>query len=425
MSYTKKILENGVRVILAPIPSTKAVTVIALVGTGSNYEDKRVSGISHFLEHLFFKGTKHRPKAGDVHRALDRLGAEHNAFTSKELTSFWVKSANKYFGESLDIVSDILLEPLFKEDELEKEKGVIIQEISMYEDLPQRKVLELWDELLYPNQPAGRSIAGTKEIINSITRKDIMDYRNAHYTASNMVVAVAGNIDENSALKKVEKIFKKIPKGKKKNKVAIKENQKMPVVKFLKKDTDQTHLVLGARAFDMFDERRYILGILTVILGGNTSSRLFSEIREKLGLAYYINSATEHFIDAGYTMARAGIPHNSLKTVAKKIVKIIHSFKDKEISSNDLKFAKDFLRGSMALSLESSDEVALFYGEQELFYKRILELEDIWKKFEVVSKSDIINLSNFIFKPQRVGLTAIGPQGENQKEEFLKILNEV
>lgn len=425
MSYIKKTLENGVRVVLSPMANTKAVTVIALVGTGSNYEDKRINGISHFLEHLFFKGTKHRPKAGDVHRALDKLGAEHNAFTSKELTSFWVKSADKYFDESLDIVSDILLEPLFKEEELEKEKGVITQEISMYEDIPQRKVLELWDELLYPNQPAGRSIAGTKEIINSINRNDIINYKNDHYTASNMVVAVAGNIDEDSALKKIEKIFKKIPQGRKINKTVIKENQKMPVVSFLKKETDQTHLVFGARTFGMFDERKYVLGVLTVLLGGNTSSKLFSEIREKLGLAYYINSTTEYCMDAGYTIARAGIPHNSLKTVVKKIVKIINSFKNKEISLNDLKLAKDFLRGSMALSLESSDEVALFYGEQELFYKRILELEDIWKKFEAVSKNDIINLSRVIFKPSRIGLTTIGPQNNKQKEEFLKILNEI
>ncbi len=425
MSYIKKTLENGVRVVLSPMANTKAVTIIALVGTGSNFEEKRINGISHFLEHLFFKGTKHRPKAGDVHKALDKLGAEHNAFTSKELTSFWVKSANKYFDESLDIVSDILLEPLFKEDELEKEKGVIIQEISMYEDLPQRKVLELWDALLYPNQPAGRSIAGTKEIINSLTRKDITDYRNAHYTASNMVVAIAGNIDENSVFKKVEKIFKNIPQGKKIKKTPTKENKKMPVVSLLKKETDQTHLVLGTRVFDMFDEKKYILGILTVLLGGNASSKLFSEIREKLGLAYYIGSSTEHFMDAGYTIARAGVPHDSLEIVVKKIAKIINSFKNKKITPNDLKSAKDFIRGSMALSLESSDEVALFYGEQELFYNRILEMEDMWKKFEVVSREDIMNLSHVIFKPSRIGLTAIGPQNEKQKEGFLKILNEI
>jgi len=425
MTYTQKTLGNGMRIITAPMQNTKAITIIVLVGTGSNYEPQRINGISHFLEHMFFKGTKHRPRAGDVHRALDRLGAEHNAFTSKEITGFWVKSADRYFDESLDIISDILLEPLFKKEELEKEKGVIIQEISMYEDLPQRKVLEVWDVLLYSNQPAGRSIAGTKEIINSITRKDIVDYKKKHYVASNMVVAVAGNIDEGSVFAKIEKVFKKIAQGKNGSKSPTREEQKFPLVKILDKNTDQTHLVLGVRSFDMFDERKYALGILGVLLGGNSSSKLFSEIREKLGLAYYINAASEYFLDAGYLLARAGIPHNSLKTVAKKIVKVMRDFREKKISPNDLKFAKDYLAGSMALVLESSDEIAMFYGEQELFYKKILKLEDIWKKYESVTEKDILNVSRFLFRPDKIGLAVIAPKNGAEEQAFQKILSEI
>lgn len=425
MVYIKKTLENGLRVITAPMQNTRAMTIIVLVGTGSNYEAEKMNGISHFLEHLFFKGTKHRPKAGDVHRALDRLGAEHNAFTSKEVTGFWVKSADKYFDESLDIISDILLEPLFKEEELEKEKGVIIQEISMYEDLPQRKVLEIWDSMLYPNQPAGRSIAGTKETVSSIIKKDIIDYRKKHYIASNMVVAVAGNIDETRTFKKIEKVFNKIPRGRIGQKPLVRENQKSPLVRILDKKTDQTHLVLGVRSFDMFDERKYALGILGVLLGGNTSSRLFSEIREKMGLAYYINSLSEHLTDAGYLLTRVGIPHNSLKNVSNKIVKIMSDFRKKQISPSDLKFAKDFLRGSMALALESSDEIALFYGEQELFYKKIMELEDIWKKYEAVTERDILRVSQQLFSPQKIGLAVIAPKDGSEEAAFQKILSEI
>lgn len=425
MNHIKKTLDNGVRVILAPMNNTKAVSVVVLAGVGSNYEPKELNGISHFLEHLFFKGTKSRPRPGDINKALDRLGAEHNAFTSKEMTGFWVKAADKYFDEGLDIVSDILINPLFKEEELEKEKNVIIQEISMYEDMPQRKIFEVWDELLYPNQPAGRSIAGTKKIIDSITRHDILNYRKKHYVSENIVVIVAGNFDPISAFKKVEKIFKKIPRGKPSSKKSVIETQKSPIIKIANKETDQTHIILGTRSFGLFDERKYALGILSVILGGNTSSRLFSEIREKSGLAYYVSAMSEQLSDSGYTIARAGIPLNSLKTTCKKIVKIMGDFRAKEISEKELKFAKDYLRGTMALGLESSDEVALFYGEQELFYKKIMEIDEIWKKYEHVSVKDIFAVSKIIFKPSKVGLAVIGPKKETDKDHFQKILNEI
>lgn len=425
MNYTKHTLNNGVRVILAPMNSTKAVSIVVLVGAGSNYESKEINGISHFLEHLFFKGTKTRPRAGDVNKALDRLGADHNAFTSKEMTSFWVKTADKYFDESLDIVSDILTQPLFKEEELEKEKGVIVQEISMYEDIPQRKVYEVWDEMLYPNQPAGRSIAGTKEVISLLRRKDILEYRKKHYIAQNIVVTVAGNFDPSSVLKKVDKVFKKISSGKIPSKKPVVEKQKSPIVKIINKDTDQTHLILGVRTFGMFDERRYALGLLGVILGGNSSSKLFVEIREKLGLAYYVNAFSEQLTDSGYLIAKAGIPKSSLKKACNKIVKLMGEFKSREISEKELKFAKDFLQGTISLGLESSDDVALFYGEQELFHKKIMSVDDIWKKYQKVTARDIFKISKEIFRPDKIGLSVIGPKKETQDDHFEKILKNI
>ena len=424
-TFIKRLLNNGVRVVLAPMKNTtKAVSVTVLVGTGSNYEQPKINGISHFLEHLFFKGTKNRPKAGDVNKALDRLGAEHNAFTSKEMTGFWVKAADKYFNEGLDIVSDILLSPLFKKEELEKEKGVIIQEISMYEDIPQRKVFETWDELLYPDQPAGRSIAGTKDIISRIKRSDILNYREKYYVGSNIVVAVAGNFDAEYGFKEVEKIFKKVPAGKPLKKPTVREYQKTPLTKLVNKETDQTHLILGARTFGFYDERKYILGILSVILGGNTSSRLFHEIREKLGLAYYVGAISEQMTDYGYLIARAGVQKDNLEKTCQKIVKIMRDLRSKEISKKEIDFAKDFLRGTMSLSLESSDEVALFYGEQELFYKKILTMEEMMKNYEQVTAKSILALSREIFKPGKLALAAIGPNGKQDKQENLnKILN--
>ena len=424
MAYVKKILDNGIRVVVSPMPGTKTITLLVLVGAGSKYETKNLNGISHFLEHLFFKGTKNRPKAGEINKALDRMGAEHNAFTSKEVTGYWVKAADKYFKNALDIVSDILLEPLFKKEEMERERGVILQEISMYEDLPQKKVLDLWDDVLYGDQPAGWDIAGTKETVNFIKRSDVLNYKNNQYVGSNIVIVVAGNIDKNKAFSGIEKAFKKMPKGKHRQKPAVSEKQDAPLVKIKYKDSDQTHLVLGVRSYNMFDERRYPLNLLGVMLGGNMSSRLFMEIRERLGLAYYIGASAQQYTDSGYLFARAGIPHGSLTLAARKIVAIMGDFRKKGVSKKELDFAKDFLRGSMALSLESSDEVAMFYGEQELFHQKILELKDIWGKIEKIKESDIFKASKDIFNPAKIALTAIGPH-KDQEELLRKILNNI
>jgi predicted Zn-dependent peptidase len=424
MSYAKKILDNGIRVIVSPMPGTRTITLLVLVGTGSKYETKKINGISHFLEHLFFKGTKHRPKAGEVNKALDRLGAEHNAFTSKEVTGYWVKAADKHFKDALDIVSDILLEPLFKKEEMERERGVILQEISMYEDMPQRKVLDLWDDVLYGDQPAGWDVAGTKETVNSIKRSDVLAYRNSQYVGSNTVVVIAGNVDRDIAFNGAKEAFEKMPRGKPRQKSAVSEKQNTPLVKIRYKDSDQTHLVLGVRSYNMFDERRFPLNLLSVMLGGNMSSRLFMEIRERLGLAYYIGASTQQYTDSGYLFARAGIPHGSLTLVARKITGIMSDFRKRGITKKELSFAKDFLRGSMALSLESSDEVAMFYGEQELFYQKILELDDIWKKIEKIKEDDILKIAKDVFRPTKIALTAIGPH-KKQEELLEKILSKI
>ena len=391
------------------------MTLLVLVGTGSKYETKNINGISHFLEHLFFKGTKHRPNAGDVHQELDRLGSEHNAFTSQELTGYWVKAAGKHFDTALDIVSDILLEPLFKADEIEKERGVILQEISMYEDMPQRKIFTIWEDLLYGDQPAGWDIAGPPETIRKIKRSEILDYKNTQYVASNALVIAAGNIDQKSAEAKISRVFKKFARGQAYSKRGVKENQKKPAIKFEFKKTDQTHLALGFRGYDMYDKRRYALGLLGVMLGGNTSSRLFSEIREKLGLAYYVRASAQHYTDSGYLVASAGIPHSEFPRVVKKILEIFKDLKENGVSDDEIKFAKDYLRGTMALSFESSDEIASFYGEQALFYKKIETPQEIFKEIEKITQNDIIKVIKEVIRPDRINLAVIGPHRESEK----------
>lgn len=413
----KKVLNNGLRVVTVPMENTEAITLLVLVGVGSRYETKDINGISHFLEHLFFKGTKHRPNPGQVHKDLNKIGADYNAFTSKEVTGFWVKSSTKDFDTSLDIVSDILLEPLFLEEEIEKERNVILQEISMYEDEPRRKVIDILENTVYGDQPMGWDIAGTKEIVSNISKDKIVDYRNNNYLSENMVVVAAGNMDEEEVYKKVEDRFVEIKKGKNKESLEVKIDQKSPSIEIINKDFDQTHLALAAGGYSLYDKKRYIADVLSIILGGNTSSRLFDEIREKLGLAYYVFSWNELGLDHGYLGMSAGVPHEKLDKVIDKINEIMANIKDSGISDKELEFAKSFLRGQMALKFEASDEVASFVSAQELFHNEILTPEEIMKKIEKVNQDDILKVAKEIFTPEKINMAVLGKCNNKEKVE--------
>ena len=423
MKFEKKTFKNGLRTIVAPMKDTQAMTLWVLFGTGSKYETKRLNGISHFLEHLFFKGTKSRPKAGQVNRELDRLGAQSNAFTSKEFTGYYVKAASKHFDVALDIVSDILIEPLFKKEEIEKERGVILQEISMYEDDPRRQSFDLFEELVYGDQPAGWDTAGYPDTVKNITRDDIVHYKNSHYLTSNAVVTVAGNVDPASAFRKIEKAFSRMPQGNKIEKAKVIESQSRPQARFKKKAVDQTHLRLGVRGYNMFDERRYAMTVLQTILGGNWSSRLWNELREKRGLTYYVRAFQENYTDSGYLMAAAGVPHEKLEEAAKKMVDVFRDVRLKGVSDAEIKFAKEYIRGSMALAFESTDEIATFLSSQEIFYNKIMTPEEVLEKIEKTKKAEINKIAKDIFKPEKANLAAISP-GDNAKA-FEKILAKI
>lgn len=419
MHYEKKVFKNGLKAIVVPMENTETVTLLVLVGTGSRYESKNIGGISHFLEHLFFKGTKSRPKPGQIHRVLDRIGASYNAFTSKEYTGFWVKTAFSDFDIGLDIVSDILLEPIFNKDEIEKERNVIFQEKNMREDLPPARASDILENVLYGDTPLGRDIIGNDESIAKIQRREIINYLKNHYFGSNTVIATAGNIGAKDVFSKLEKAFRKMSQGKPKSREKAKDFQKEPQIKLIEKKTDQMHFAMGIRAYDMFDEKKYGLGLLATVLGGNLSSRLWMEIREKMGLAYYVGAGPEQYTDTGYLALKAGVPHDKLSKVLEKIIEVVKKIKQKGISERELRDAKSFARGRFALSLESSDEVASFYAEQELLLKKILEPEEILKKIEKVSRGDIIKIGSEIFRPAKINLVAIGQHQNIKREEQL------
>lgn len=423
----KKILSNGLRVLIVPMENSEAVTVLALVNTGSKKESKDINGISHFLEHLFFKGTNKRPNPGDIDDEINKIGADHNAFTGEEKTGFWIKSSSKDTDTCLEIISDLVLNPLFKEEEIEKERGVILQEIGMYEDMPPRKVFDELSAIMYGDQPAGRTILGTRENIKKISRKDILKYRDGNYRAKDMVVIVSGGIKDKKILEKIKKYFGKLKDGSAKKSVKTKISQKSVNVKLIEKEIDQSHLVVGVHAYNMFDDRRYALLLLATILGGNSSSRLYTEIRQKRGLAYYVGSFNSLEVDVGSLVMRAGIAHENLERTAELIKEIISDIKKNGVSDRELADAKSFVRGQTSLELETSDQIASFYGEHELHHKKVIHPDEILKKIEKVTQSDILKVAKDIFKPKNISMAVIGRNKytEENRTLFKKILSQI
>jgi predicted Zn-dependent peptidase len=421
--FKKMVLDNGLRLILVPQAQSLATTVLILVEAGSKYETREINGLSHFLEHMCFKGTKKRPRSIDISSELDGLGAVYNAFTSQEDTGYFAKARPEHFDKILDAVSDIYLNQIFDSREIDKERGVIIEEINMYEDLPMRRVQELFINLLYGDQPAGWDIAGRKEVIKKLTREDFLKYRDEHYLSQSSLVVVAGKFNEAEAIKKIKAAFGEIKSGKKTQKVKTLDYQVKPALLLKTKKTDQTHLVLGVRAFSLFDERRYILEVLADILGGGMSSRLFQKIREEMGAAYYVSADAELFTDHGYLAASAGIDHNKINEVIKAMLEEFKKLTLKEISQKELRRAKDHLIGHLIIGLETSDRLAGFYGAQEILTREIITPAGLIGKIQAVKSEEIGKIANDIFQNSKLNLSLIGPFKDSSQFEKIFYLN--
>ena len=419
MTFKKKVLKNGLRVIAISMKDAPSVTVMSLVEAGSEYETKDKNGISHFLEHMCFKGTLKRPTSLDIAKEFDGMGAENNAFTSNEYTGYYGKSHPKHFDNVLDIISDIYLNPQFPEIEMQKEKGVIIEEINMYEDLPQRKVQEVFSELLYGDTTYGWSIIGPRENIQNMNREDFIKYRKAHYVAEKTVIVVAGNIDSNTVFKKVEKSFKDIPVGKRILKKKVAEKYNGPEIKVKHKDTDQIHLVIGSRTFKSGDKRMSTLKVLSTILGGGMSSRLFQKMREELGICYYVRSGIDDLTDHGNVRISAGVDKTRLDQAIAGIVEEIKKIINEKVDESELKKAKDYMIGNMYLGLESSDSLVGFYGSQEIMREDVKTPKEIEKEIQKVTSVDISKLAKQIFKNNNLFMALVGNISEEKKLKSL------
>lgn len=414
-------LNSGLRLVVIPMESTKTATVLVMVGTGSKYETKDINGVSHFLEHMMFKGTEKRPGKLDIATELDGIGAEYNAFTSKEYTGYYAKASIKKIDTIMDVIFDIFLNSKLDGEEIDIERGVIIEELNMYRDMPQRYVGDLFEQLLYGDQPAGWDIGGDKETILKLKREEFINYFNTHYIAPKTVVAIAGNVNSEEIRNKTETYFKNIRNGEKFDKPAVIEEQDEPKILLHNKKTDQTHFILGVRAYHKFNEKKYPLDILSVILGGGMSSRLFSEVRDKRGLAYYIGAGGESYTDSGFFMVKAGVNNQKTAEALKVIMEELRKVKREGITSEELKRAKDQIEGSIALGLEHSDAVADTYAESLIFHNEILTPEGELDKIKKVTLEQVLKVASEIFDDKKLNLSLIGPfENENEFKQILK-----
>ena len=408
MKIQKKTLKNGLRVIALPMKDSPTATVLVMVEAGSKYEEKKESGISHFLEHMCFKGTERRTKSIDISHELDAVGAVNNAFTSQEFTGYYAKAHAKHVDTLFDVISDLYLNPTFPTADLEKEKGVIIEEMNMYEDLPQRLVYDEFMTLLYGDQPAGRTILGDREVIKNATRETFISYRNKHYVPSATILLVSGNIEPAKIFKAAEKTFGILESRPKTSKKKVKDTQTSPVLRFRQKTTDQAHLILGIRTFGVGNKQSSTLDVLHAVLGEGMSSRLFQKIREDLGVAYYVRSNAEYFTDHGFLAAAAGVDK---KRTTEAVAAILGEWKKltiEHVTERELQKAKESLLGGLVMGLESSDAVAEYAGLQEILKHTIETPKEYEKKIRAVTANDVKKLAQKIFIDKNLNLAIVG-----------------
>lgn len=405
------------------MPSFESATVMVMVGAGSRYEQKSNNGISHFLEHMAFKGTKSRPNAMAISGVIDGIGGEFNAFTGKEITGFYIKAQKTHLELLLDILSDMLKNSLLDAKEMEKEKGVIIEEINMYEDTPMRHLADVYEGLLYGNTPMGWDTAGTKEVIRSVARKDFVTYMQSLYSPDNMTVVVAGGVDEKKVLSLVKKYFADMKKFTTIKAAKIGDNQKKPAALIKTKQTEQVHIALGVRTVGLGNKDQYALEVLAAILGGGMSSRLFEEVREKRGLAYYVRTNSENYTDVGSLVTTAGVDPNRIEDAIRVIVEEYKKIrKSGNITKEELIKAKEYLKGHFVLELEDSRSVATHFAQGEILEKKIETPEAILAKIDKVTIADLERVTKTYIIQATLNLAIIGNFKDTSKfEKLLKI----
>lgn len=410
----------GSRLQLHPVPQALSVAVVAMVGVGSRYEARELNGISHYLEHMLFKGTRKRPTALDITSVVDGIGGNFNAFTSKELTGYYIKAAAKDAALIIDVLSDMMYNSRHDQEEVDRERGVILEEMNMYLDTPQDRVGEIIDHLLYPDHPMGWDIIGTRESLKNINREQLVKYNQRWYNPSNLVVSIVGAFDD-SVEEAARQAFFSQPEHAVDTFQPMTFKQTEPGIIAQTKNSDQTHLVLAVRALPYDDPGRYALALLNIILGANMSSRLFTELREKRGLAYAVHTHPDPNNDSGSFNCQIGLDHSRVNEAVQVTLAEYAKLRDVLVSDAELDRAKQYLRGKLSLSLEDPLGMGMYIARQQLLLGRVETPEEYLNKIDQITSQEVQQVAQKIFTNQGLNLAIIGPNiQENSLKEVLR-----
>jgi len=419
-----KRFKNGIKLLVIPTKGTEAVSVLVLVRVGSRYEKQSSSGASHFIEHMFFKGTKKRPDNLSIARVLDGVGAEYNAFTAKDHTGYWIKVDKNKLAIALDVLSDIIFNSVFEKKSFEKERGVIMEEIKMYEDNPSMHIDDLFEQNIYRATSLGRKISGETKNIKKIKREGLIKFRDIYYQTKNLEIILAGQVNKKTIdlVKKYFSDHQVSPKRKLEGfkKVKLQNLPPKQRINIVYRDVKQAQLIIGFPAYSYFHKSINALGILGIILGGNMSSRLFSEVRVKRGLAYYIKAGSDIYEDIGFFSIKSGLDKERIFEAISVILEELKKMALKGPNDDELKRSKDYLSGQLKLSMEDSSTVAMWYGHHDLLERKIISPDQKLKIVEKVSKKEVWQVAQDIFKSDKLYLSLIGPF--KKIEPFLSVL---
>jgi predicted Zn-dependent peptidase len=382
-------LSGGARLVTAPMPERLSASLVFMFGAGSRHEDERLAGVSHFIEHLYFKGTERRPTSKEIADAIEGVGGFINASTDKELTAYWTRVPAEHLELGLDVLSDIVSNSKLAPADVERERSVILEELRMYQDQPQEYVQNLFEEIMWPGHPLGRDIAGTEESIARITRDDILEYANAHYRLPYLVAGAAGALDETAVLDMVTSRLALPAELDGLMPSAPPPPVESARVLVRRRRTEQAHICLGVRALSYLDPDRYVIDLLNTVLGEGMSSRLFLNIRERLGLAYDVHSFTQKHRDTGYIGVYLGVDPKKALDAVRAVVAELRALIERDVAGDELERAKEFTKGRLRLELETTNGVAFWLTYQELLLGEISTIDDELAQVDAVTASDI------------------------------------
>ena len=419
--YHKTTLDNGLRLITSTMPHTRSVSITIFIGTGSRYESEAEAGISHFIEHLLFKGTEKRTTARKIAEAMEGVGGILNGGTGKELTTYWCKVTQPHFQLALDVLVDILFHSKFDPQDIARERQVIIEEINMSRDSPSQRVNTLIDELLWPGHPLGREVTGNKESVAAMTREAMLNYLQGQYLPDNAVVAIAGNIQHQEVVTAVSQATGSWANQQPRPGYSPYKPKEARHLQVETRDIEQAHLCLAVPGLSLLHPKRFTLDLLNVILGAGMSSRLFAEIRDKLGLVYSIHSYVEHFLDSGSVIVYAGVEPKNLETVIKAILEQLYQLKE-QVPQSELVKAKELSKGRLILRMEDSHNVAGWLGGQEILTKRILSLDQVISIIDAITADELRQLAQEVIIGNELRLAVVGPiASDTPLEKLLKL----